>query len=151
MAHKGRLWEVAQFARMWSGQVHWPDYPPKIWVMDCENWQGSAMHPSQITDIECELQPVVNHNEAIWLSEDLGPAGQVTIVGLKLTIPGGASEHVEIRPLCFVDGDDQYEPLWAWAEPTTYSLFGFATDAGVMKTGWILKPNFIVHYVAKPY
>lgn len=109
------------------------------------------MHPSVTNDIECELQPVINHNEAIWLSPDLGPAGQVTMLGIKITIPGGDSHLIEIRPLCLVDGDDQYEPLWTFIEPSHFDHFAFDTDAGVMKTGWILKPGFTVHNSAKPY
>lgn len=109
------------------------------------------MHPSATSNIECMLQPGGAHNVATWLSEDLGPAGQITILGITLTIPSGNSELIEIRPLCLVDGDDQYEPLWTFIEPSTFAHFGFQTDAGVMKTGWILKPGFTVHNSAKLY
>lgn len=151
MAHKGRLWEVAQFARSWSGQHHWPDYPPKAWIFRCEGWSGSALHPSETEDIELFFAGRESDSEVRWLSNDLGPAGQETIMGFKIIIPDGFSHEIKIRPLCYVDGSDQFNPLWEFIEPSTFEHFGMATDAGVMKTGWILKPGFFIHFNAKPY
>lgn len=151
MAHKGKLWEVAQFARLWSGQSSWPNYPPKVWIFDCDGWLGSATHPAVTNEIECVAQVWTGSHYFWWRSDDLTPGFDSTVVGLRLEIPGGSSNLLHIRASLTVDGDEQYNSGWTWDDPTTFASFAFAADAGVMKSGWILKPSLIVHYVAKPY
>lgn len=139
MAQSGRLWPVQQYARIFSGQYIWPNFPAKRYIWGTEAWQGVAMHPAVITAV-CEFTDDVSDGIARWRSEDLGPVGQVTIVELQLVIPDPPSAVLRFQPQIYVNNIPQirdpidYEPLAAFGDILLLNIDGY------MNPGWDLAP-----------
>lgn len=142
MAHKGRLWEVNQDARVFAGQKTWPNYPAKTYTFAVDSWIGA---PTGMPTSNIDLEPHAYSGAEIgveWRSELMIVDAQLVQI-LLLVFKGETFIEPDYQFQIILNGVRQYadEP-WEgfsnddWEFLGSDLVFPPPTWLGTMKIGF---------------
>lgn len=124
MAHKGRIYEVRQDARIYSGQGIWPLFPAKRYRLTVDSWTGA---PTGMPTVNILLEPHSNTRSSLaveWRSEVLVVDSQEIEILLWVFGPTMFTKASCQYQILF-NGVPQYEEeVWHGFENNTWRFLG---------------------------